>query len=617
MDISASILSQITIYTKYARFLKEKNRRETWEEICQRSIDMHIKRYPYMKEEIERVYKDFVLTKKVLPSMRAVQFAGKPIELMPSRMFNCSFMHIDDVSCFSEAMFLLLGGTGLGYSVQKKHVEKLPAIRKPRRTRRYLIGDSIEGWSDSIKVLISAYMKGKSLPIFDFSDIREKGAPLVTSGGKAPGPQPLKDCLYNLQKILDNIEDGEQLTPLHVHDMLCFIADAVLAGGIRRAALISLFDMDDEEMLGCKSGNWSELNPQRGRANNSAVVVRHKIDEDRFRGLMNRVKLSGCGEPGIFLTNNEDYGLNPCGEVSIKSNNFCNLTTINASDVISQDDYNARAKAASFIGTLQASYTNFHYLRDVWRRNAEKDALLGVSMTGIASGAVDKLNISEAAKCVVDENKRVAKLLSIKPALRTTCVKPEGTASCVLGTSSGIHAWHDKYYIRRMRLGKNESLYYHMFLNHYQMLEDDFFKPNLQSILSVPIKAPESAVTREESALDLLNRIKRYYFEWVKPGHIKGDNTHNISATVSIKDDGWDDVIDWTWSNRDSYSGLTFLPHSNHSYVQAPFESCSKEKYEEMMKIIENIDLSKVVEIDDDTNLKGEVACGGGSCELA
>jgi ribonucleoside-triphosphate reductase (thioredoxin) len=616
LDASAQILSDITVYNKYARFSKELGRRETWIEICTRNMDMHIKKYPQLADEIRQVYRDFVFTKKVLPSMRSLQFGGKPIEISPNRIYNCCYLPVDDVHSFSETMFLLLGGTGVGYSVQKKHVNELPPVRKPVRKRRYLIGDSIEGWADSVKALLQAYMSGKSMPVFDFSDIREKGAPLITSGGKAPGPQPLKDCLHNLQKILDSVEDGAQLTPLQVHDMMCYIADAVLAGGIRRAALICLFDLDDQEMLTCKSGAWWELNPQRGRANNSAVVLRHKVTKSDFDQLWEKIKASGSGEPGLYFTNNEDWGCNPCCEIALRPYQFCNLTEINAHDIDSQEEMNARAKAGAFIGTLQAGYTDFHYIRDIWRRTTEKDALIGVSMTGIASGAIESLDESQAAAIVLEENARVSKLIGISAAARSTCIKPAGTTSCVLGSSSGIHAWHDEYYIRNMRLGKNESLYLHLAIHHPELVQDEFFKPQSMAVLSLPMRAPSGAVLRHETALELLERIKRYTSKWVRPGHRRGDNTHNVSATVSIREGEWDEVREWMWTNRAEYSGLSVLPYDGGSYVQAPFETCTKEKYEEMMKLVSAVDLTKVVEIGDNTDLKGEAACAGGACEI-
>ena len=616
MEISKKILSDLTVYMKYAKYIPELNRRETWDELVTRNKEMHQKKYPQLKEEIEKVYKS-VYDKKVLPSMRSLQFGGKPVEISPNRIYNCAYMPIDHTDAFAETMFLLLGGTGVGYSVQKHHVDKLPEIKRPNpnRTRRYLIGDSIEGWADAIKILMESYFGTKSsTPIFDFSDIRPKGARLVTSGGKAPGPQPLKDCLHNIKKVLDNKEDGEKVTPIEVHDMVCYIADAVLAGGIRRAALISLFSADDEEMISCKSGNWWEQNPQRGRANNSAVLVRHKITQDFFIDLWKRIELSGAGEPGIYLTNDKDWGTNPCCEIALRPNQFCNLCEVNASDIESQEDFEERVKAASFIGTLQAGYTDFHYLRDVWKKTTEKEALIGVGMTGIGSGVVLGYDMEKAAKVVKEENERVAGLIGINKAARTTTVKPSGTSSLVLGTSSGIHAWHNDYYVRRIRVGKNESIYMYLYVNHPELIEDEFFRPHDTAVISIPQKAPKDSILRTESVFQILERVKKVSQEWVKGGHRTGSNSHNVSATISVKEDEWPQVGDWMWQNKDFYNGLSVLPYSNHTYMQAPFEDITEEKYEELMKSLNNIDLTKVIELDDNTNLSGEIACGADGC---
>ena len=615
MELPVKILSDITVHMKYAKFDKSKNRRENWKELIDRNKEMHLEKFPKLKKEINDAYK-FVYDKKILPSMRSLQFAGKPIAINNARLYNCCFLPIDHVDAFSEVMFLLLSGTGVGYSVQRHHVENLPEINKPTKNRRYLIGDSIEGWADAIKVLVTAYMKGKALPVFDFSDIRPKGAMLITSGGKAPGPEPLKDCLHNVQKILDRKQNGEKLTSIEVHDILCYIADAVLAGGIRRSAMISLFDIDDDDMLTCKFGNWWENAPQRGRANNSAVIVRSKVDEEVFFDLWKKIEASGSGEPGFFFTNDKDWGMNPCAEISLRPFQFCNLTTIHAGDVESQEDLNARARAAAFIGTLQASYTDFHYLRDVWKRTTEREALIGVSMTGIASGSVLKLDLKEAANIVKEENERVSSLIGTNAAARCTTVKPEGTSSLVLGTSSGIHAWHNNHYIRRIRVGKNESIYTYLQINHPELIQDEFFKPNIQAVIEVPQKAPEGALTRQESALDLLKRVSKVWKEWVKPGHRKGANKNNVSTTVTIKPDEWDEVGRWMWDNRDNFTALSVLPFSDHSYIQAPFEDITEEKYLELVKVLHNINLDDVVELEDGTNLQDQAACAAGACEI-
>ena len=616
MNLASKILSDITTHMKYARYLPEEYRRETFEEITERNVQMHVKRYPHLEEQIRGAYQA-VFDRKVLPSMRSMQFGGKPIEIAPNRIFNCAYMPIDDLRSFSEAMFLLLGGTGVGFSVQKHHVEKLPEIRRPSgREKRFLVGDSIEGWADAVRILIQSYFRGSSRVRFDFSDIRPKGARLVTSGGKAPGPQPLIECLVKIDGILNTKKDGEKLTPIESHDIMCHIADAVLAGGIRRAALISLFSADDDEMIACKSGNWWETNPQRGRANNSAVLLRHKIDKAYFMDLWTRIRESGSGEPGIYLNNDKDWGTNPCCEIALRPYQFCNLTEVNVSDVESQEEYEDRVRAAAFIGTLQASYTDFHYLRPVWQRTTEKDALIGVGMTGIASGKVLSLDMEKAAQVVKEENARVAALLGINPAARTTCVKPSGTTSLVLGTSSGIHAWHSDTYLRRIRVGKNEAIYSYLSQSHPELIEDEFFRPHDTAVISVPQKAPEGAITRGESALDLLARVKKVSQSWIKAGHRKGQNTHNVSATVSIKSDEWDVVGEWMWENRAFYNGLSVLPAFEHTYKQAPFEDCDEETYERLMKTLTSIDLNYVHEVDDNTDLSGEVACGAGGCTV-
>ena len=617
MDVSNQILSDITVHMKYARYIESEQRRENWKELVTRNMNMHIEKYPQLTDEIRQNYR-LVFDKKVLPSMRSMQFGGKPIEVSPNRIFNCAYMPIDDLRSFNEAMFLLLGGTGVGFSVQKHHVEKLPEIRKPNesRTRRFLIADSIEGWADAIKMLLNSYFKGTSKVRFDFSDIRPKGAKLVTSGGKAPGPQPLRECIVKIKGILREKEDGDKLSTIEAHDIMCYIADAVLAGGIRRAALISLFSADDLEMLAAKSGNWWETNPQRGRANNSVVLLRHRVTKEFFKDIWERVKLSGAGEPGFYFSNDKDWGTNPCCEIALRPYQFCNLTEINVSDLETQEELESRSRTASFIGTLQAGYTDFHYLRPVWQRTTEKDSLVGVSMTGIASGVVLGLNMSKAALEVKKENRRVAMQIGIRPAARTTCVKPAGTTSLTLGTSSGIHAWHNDYYLRRIRVGKNEAIYKHLAEHHPELVEDEYFSPHDTAVVSAPQKAPNGSITRSESAMDMLERVKTVTSSWVRGGHQKGQNTHNVSATVTIKDDEWETVGEWMWENREYYNGLSVLPFAEHTYKQAPFEDCSKEQYEEMLAHLKEINLDNVKEEEDDTNLSGELACAGSSCEI-
>jgi len=621
----------VTVYSKYAKYLEDVKRRETWSEIVDRSMWTHLRKFESysneFKMEIVEAF-EMVRNKMILPSMRFLQFAGKPIELSPARGFNCSYCPVDKLTVFNEAMFLLLMGCGFGYSVQLHHIAKLPPLVGPlkpngkTRKKRYLINDSIEGWADTIKMLIESYFYGKNEVEFDYRDIRPKGARLVTSGGKAPGPQPLKDCVHNIRKVLDNAlmtrGSGTHLTSIEAHDILCYISDAVLAGGIRRAASISFFSFDDAEMMACKSGNWFETNPQRGRANNSVVLVRHKIKEEEFKDIFEKIKASKCGEPGIYFTNDKDMLSNPCAEASLKPRTFCNLVTINLQTVKDQADFNARCRAASFIGTLQASYTDFHYLGDEWRENTEKDALLGVSMTGIANKTIlDTINFEEGALSCKKENARVAKIIGINKAARITNIKPEGTASCVLGTSSGIHAWHsDKYYIRRMRVGKKEALYKYLIKHCPGILEDEFFRPDTDAVMSFPVEVPEGSISRKETAIELLERIKKFYKEWITPGHRKGSNKHSISATVTIKDNEWEEVGEWMWNNRETYAGLSVLPYDETTYVQMPFEECDESTYNKLIQEVKDIDISNIIEEEDTVDHKGEVACAGGACEI-
>lgn len=615
MHLNQQIVSDIIIYMKYARYLPALKRRETWSEICDRYQNMMADKYPQMQTETEEAM-EWVRQKKVLPSMRAMQFAGTAIARNNSRIYNCAYLPVDDIRAFSETMFLLLGGTGVGYSVQFHHVEKLPAIQKAEKHRRFLIGDSLEGWADAIKVLLKGYFGlSEYIPEFDFSDIRPKGARLVTAGGKAPGPEPLKICIAHVQALLDRKENGEKLSPLECHDLMCYLANAVLAGGIRRSAMISLFSHGDEEMLTCKYGNWWELNEQRGRANNSVVLERDEISLEEFLQLWKKIELSGSGEPGFYFTNDIDWGTNPCCEIALRPFQFCNLCEINASDVKTQEELNARARAAAYLGTLQAGFTNFHYLREEWKTTTEEDALIGVGMTGIASGAVQKLDLNEAAQEIKKINLEISGQIGIQFAARCTTIKPSGTSSLVLGTASGIHAWHNNYYLRRIRIGKNEALYEYLRIAHPELLEDDLLNSR-QAIISIPQQAPQGSILRNENVIDLLNRIKMFNEEWVRKGFRRGSNDNNVSATVSIPDGEWEAVGEWMYENKASYNGLSVLPYDTGNYKQAPFEDISKELFEKLEDSLKAIDLKHVYEADDETEHTAEAACAGGACQV-
>ena len=642
MDLGLDALSKITIFSKYAKYIPELKRRETWDEIVDRYENMMIKKYPNLEKEIKDSA-TFIRKKKVLPSMRALQFAGPAAEVNNSRIYNCCFLPIDSVHSFSETMFLLLGGTGVGYSVQKHHVEQLPTIIKSEKFkhRNWLIEDSIMGWADAVKVLMKFYFEGGLKPKFDFRAIRHKGARLVTAGGKAPGPEPLKICLAHIDAIMERKEHGSKLTPLESHDILCHIANSVLAGGIRRSAMIALFSHDDEEMITCKYGNWWELNEQRGRANNSAVLERGKVDEKEFMSLWKRIEASGSGEPGMYWSNDLDWGTNPCCEIGLRPYQFCNLCEVNVSDITCQEDLNDRVTAAAFFGTLQAGFTDFHYLRDVWKMTTFKDALLGIGMTGIASGEVLKYNLEVAAAVAKKTNQLITEIIGTNEAARITCIKPSGTTSLVLGTASGIHAWHAPYYLRTMRFNKNEDLAQYLMINHPELCEDDVLRPTDTLCVRIPVKAPEDSILRTETAIDTLERVKRFSTEWVKAGHVNGANTHNVSATISINQDrkytsinmsdgkgsqftlskeGWLDewqaVGNWMWDNREDYNGLSVLPAFDHTYKQAPFEDITEEEYNTRINALRSLDLTKVMELDDTVDFGQVAACAGGACEI-
>jgi ribonucleoside-triphosphate reductase len=613
MDKSRRILSDIITYLHYSKFLPDVNRRESWEELVSRNMNMHISKFPELEEEIKKAYKN-VFNKQVLPSMRSMQFAGKAIEKNNSRIFNCSYLPMDNYRAFSEIMFLLLGGTGVGYSVQKHHVSQLPEIKKARIEQKFVVDDSIIGWSDAINALVASYFGARlTKPRFDYSDIRNKGVRLVTAGGKAPGPDPLKKCVFMIQSILDKKENGQKLRPIEVHDINCHIADAVLAGGIRRAAMIALFSFSDTEMAMSKYGKYWELNPQRSTANNSAVSLRHRLRKEDFYKYFDVMKESGTGDPGIFATHDKDYGINPCGEASLRAFQFCNLTTINGSEIKNQQDLEERVWSASLIGTLQASYTDLHYLRPQWIETTQKDSLLGISMTGICSGDVFSLDLKKAVKIILDTNEKYSKLIGINTAARTTMVKPEGTSSLILGTSSGIHPWWNDYYIRRKQINKVEPIYEYLKINFPQILEDDLIRKDVAHI-TIPIKAPEGAITRHEPVLDMLKRIEYFNDNWIVPGHRSGDNTHSVSATIYAGPEDWDTIREWMWSRRDKYNGVTVFPKDSGFHRQAPHEDITKEKYEEMYAKLQEFDVRKIPEENDNTNFTGELACAGDSC---
>ena len=676
------LMSDVITWGKYASHLEEHKRRETWIETTTRNMEMHQRKYPAIANEIAEVYARSVFNYHVVPSMRSLQFGGKAIESNNVRMFNCSGLSLSDPESFGELMYLLLAGTGAGPSVQRFHIDMLPAITTP--TRKHLphevfsISDDIPGWADAVIALLNSYfVEDHHYVDFDYSLIRAKGTPLKTSGGKAPGPGPLRICLENIREVLDSVveEQGEntKIRPIHAYDIACYIAESVKAGGIRRSAMIALFSDDDEEMATSKGYFECELNsmtpkddtpetdlskmydveifykgkyinttmsqwevneydrvgklsfwtlePQRKMSNNSVVFHREHTTKDQFLHMMRAARDSNAGEPGVYFTNDYNLLTNPCVEISLRDRGFCNLTEVNVDGVKNQADLNQRVADAVFLGTLQAGYTDFPYLRKEWKINAEEEALLGVSMTGIGSGHVENLDINEAAKVALGENERVAELIGINIARRIGCIKPSGTASLVLKTSSGIHAWYDKQYIRRFEADKDEPLYIYA----KEILGDEFVESCVsgkknKGFIALPVKAPDTAMIRTETEIETLERVRRFQLEWIRGTHREGVNNHNVSVTINVRPDNWESTFEWMWENREIYNGISLIPYDNGVYKQPPFESITPERYEELRKILEervvNFDTRNIIEEVNTISFEQESACSGGACEL-
>lgn len=616
MNESNKLLSDIVAFRTYAKYIPHLQRRETLQETTNRTMNQHLERFPKLSNEITKAF-SLVHELKIMPSMRSMQFSGEAVNSNNARSYNCSFINMTYERAFSEILFLLLSGTGVGFSVQKRHINQLPSIRKPKEEGYFRVHDSIEGWAQSLSILLDAYFNGAIRPDFDFSGIRPKGSYLVTTGAKAPGAEPLRHMLIQVEKIL-NSAIGRKLRPLEVHDINCIIADCVLSGGIRRAALISLFDKNDEEMLKCKSGTWWEKSPYRARANNSVVLHRDETTREEFDYILKMCEESKAGEPGIFWTNDYDWGTNPCAEIALNSNQFCNLTSINQTGVTTEKEFFKRIRAASIIGTIQASYTSFPYLSEKWTHITEQEALLGVSFTGVAdsTGFITPELLREGAKLALQTNEEIAKKIGINLAARVCAVKPEGTVSTIVGSSSGVHDRHAKYYIRRIRMNESDPLAKYLKYAIPELVEQDIFSES-GVVVSIPQESPKGSIIREQSsALSMLERANIYNLNWIKEGHRSGKNRHNCSVTISVRDDEWNDLREAMWATRESYTGIALLPYDGGTYQQAPFEDIDESKYKEMEKLVKIIDLTKVKEIEDFTNRGETLACVGGVCEI-
>lgn len=596
--MSLKALQDYTFVSKYARYNPEKKRRETWNEAVERVRDMHLRRYPQIAEEITWAFEQ-VKQKRVLGSQRALQFGGHAIEQKHARMYNCISSYCDRLRFFQECFWLLLCGCGTGFSVQKHHVAKLPEFIKAREGRKvFVIPDTIEGWADALGVLMSSYFRGGDFPeyegcevLFDYSLIRPEGSPLRSSAGKAPGPEPLRRAIEKINGLLNLLWKGgkKRLDPIDAYDIVMHASDAVLSGGVRRSATICLFSPDDEEMAKAKTGNWFAENPQRGRSNNSAVLLRDKTTAEQFAALMKLVR--EFGEPGFVWADSTELLVNPCCEigmypVDVESGlsgwQSCNLCEINGGKIKSEEDFAIAARAAAIIGTCQAGYTDFAYLGPTSKRIVDREALLGVSITGMMDNPDIIFNPQiqrKYAKLILRVNEEIAAKIGINPTARATCVKPAGTTSCILGTASGIHPHHAHRYIRRSQANYLEPPMRHFKEVNPLAVEKSVWSANgTDEVISFCVEVPKGAKTKNDvSALELLELVKLTEMNWVMAGRVKERCTapwlvHNVSNTITVREGEWDQVTDYIYKNRQHFCGISLLAITgDKDYPQAPF----------------------------------------------
>lgn len=599
--MSIEALKSYVFTSKYSRYIPDKMRRETFEEAVARVIDMHrthFKNKGIVIEDLLEVCEKAINNRMVLGSQRAMQFGGEPILRKNARIYNCTTSYCDRPEFFQETLWLLLCGCGVGFSVQTHHVAKLPGIAKPGALHKtFVIPDTIEGWADSLGILLSSYFTTRqpfpeyagTTVDFDFSKIRPKGRPISSGMGRAPGPEPLQRSIELIRGLLDRcIKDGQsRLRSVDAYDIIMHASDAVLSGGVRRSATICLFSPDDDLMVKAKTGNWFQENPQRARSNNSVVLLRDQTTRAQFDYLMQSVR--EFGEPGFVWTDDLDMTFNPCGEIGlypqidgVSGFAFCNLCEINMGIVDSAQKFRQACEAAAILGTLQADYTDFAYLGEASTRIAKREALLGISMTGMMEHpdiSFDPALQREMAQYILEVNAEVAKRIGINPAARATCVKPAGTTSSILGTSSGIHPHHAKRYFRRVQANEDELLVEFYRGQNPKAVEKSVWNPNgTDVVLTFCIEAsPDSLTKREVDAVELLNHVKLTKENWIDAGKrlelcAKPWLSHNVSNTISVKDNEWGEVAGFIYDNRQAFAGISLLPDGGDlDYPQAPF----------------------------------------------
>jgi ribonucleoside-diphosphate reductase alpha chain len=597
------MLSASKFYMGYSRWNDQKSAYETWEESVHRVMEMHRDKFAHlMTPELEA----FILKaeqaytgKAVLGAQRALQFGGAQLRKHEARMYNCSSSHVDRPAFFQEAMYLLLCGCGVGFSVQKHHIAKLPTLKKRESTaaKTFQVPDSIEGWADAFGVLLSSYFgvtgtfpEYAGRPVhFDFSKVRPKGS-LISGGFKAPGPDGLRNALNKCEALLERALAGQDevaVTPIVAYDFTMHMSDAVLSGGVRRSATICLFDKDDEAMLNAKTGNWFEENPQRGRSNNSVVLVRDELTRGEWAKIMEAVR--DFGEPGFIFTSNKEFTYNPCVEIGMypvcvetgeSGFQFCNLVEINGGLCVDVEAFYRACEAGAILGTLQAGYTDFTYLSDATRRITEREALIGVSITGWTNNPhvlFDEEVLHRGAQIVNETNRKVARLLGINAAARTTCTKPSGNASVILGTASGIHGEHAPQYFRNVQMNEDDEVAKLIMGINPKMVERSVWNPNgTDVVVSFPVVSKEGSIYKKDlMGVKQLELVKKAQQHWVEYGTnvdlcVDPNLRHNVSNTIPVDD--WDEVEQYIFDNRQWFAGISLLPAAGDKiYPQAPF----------------------------------------------
>jgi ribonucleoside-diphosphate reductase alpha chain len=625
-----SVYQEVIHLSRYSRFLSKEKRRESWEETVGRLIK-------YLETKVGDVDVPFeqlrsaVLNLEVMPSMRLLMAAGEACERDNIAAYNCSYLAVNNKRAFSEALYILMNGTGVGFSCERQEIAKLPAVPEELRDVEdtIVVGDSKLGWAKSFKKLLSSLWEG-DIPNIDYDKIRPAGARLKTFGGRASGPEPLRRLFTFTINTFKNAK-GRKLNSLEVHDLMCMIGEIVVVGGVRRSALISLSNLTDRRMREAKMGAWYNDSPHRGLANNS-VAYTEKPDAETFLEEWLSLVKSKSGERGLFnrvaaqkqaaklgRDPNASYGCNPCSEIILKDKEFCNLTEV---VVRAEDTFGTlkrKVELATILGTIQSTLTNFQFLSDEWKKNTEEERLLGVSLTGIMDNQImsaDYKDPNSTLENVLQDlrdharstNEHWANLLGIPVSASITCVKPSGTVSQLVDSASGIHARHNPYYVRRIRMDKKDPIY--TFLKDKGCsVEDEVFRPDSTAVFAFPMKAPEGAVCRtDKTALEQLDLWLVYQRHWCE---------HKPSVTISVKDEEWPEVGAWVWKHFDEVSGISFLPFSDHTYQQAPYTDCTKEEYEELLSSTpQNIDWSGFIEEEDNTEGSQTLACVAGSCEI-